>query len=129
MSTENIKEFCNHHSIRVLDTNKRAHRYHRINLNYFRDPADFNQIQNHIDIVHDTEPMYTVEVAESELERIADFESEMFNNMKQSNHYNMFVNLMAQKEQEKFLKEKYPAVKKAYEHYSLILKLANSGEL
>ena len=34
-----------------------------------------------------------------------------------------------QKEEEKFLKEKYPAVKKAFEHYSLILKMAKSGEL
>jgi hypothetical protein len=33
------------------------------------------------------------------------------------------------KEREKYLKNKYPAVKKAYEQYSLMLKLAESGEL
>ena len=127
MSKEIMKEFCEHHRIRILNKNKRAHRYHKVNLDYFRDPCDFNMVQQ--EIFEMSEPLYTVEIAESELENIAAFEVQSFNNMKQSNHYNMFVNLMAQKEHEKFLKEKYPAVKKAYEHYSLILKLANSGEL
>jgi hypothetical protein len=36
---------------------------------------------------------------------------------------------MEQKEEERYLKDKYPAVKKAYEQYSLMLKLAQSGEL
>jgi hypothetical protein len=73
--------------------------------------------------------LYTVEIAESELTRIADFESEVFNNMKQQGHYRMFEVVMEQKEREKYLKNKYPAVKKAYEQYSLMLKLAESGEL
>jgi GH25 family lysozyme M1 (1,4-beta-N-acetylmuramidase) len=127
MNSETIKEFCNHHSIRVLDTNKRASRYHKININYFKDPMDFNKVYE--DIIYDSELLYTVEIAESELERIADFESQVFNNMKKQGHYRMFEILMEQKEQEKFLRNKYPAVKKAYESYSLILKLAESGEL
>jgi uncharacterized LabA/DUF88 family protein len=127
MNSETIKEFCNHHSIRVLDTNKRASRYHKINLNYFNDPMDYNKVIQ--EIAYDSEPLYTVEIAESELERIADFESQVFNNMKKQGHYRMFEILMEQKEQEKFLRNKYPAVKKAYESYSLILKLAESGEL
>ena len=127
MSHENIKEFCNHHNIRVLDTNKRASKYHKVNINYFKDPMDFNRVYE--DIVIDSEPLYTVEIAESELERIADFESEVFNHMKKQGHYRMFEMIMEQKEQEQYLKNKYPAVKKAYEHYSLMLKLAESGEL
>lgn len=125
---ENIKQFCEQHQIRVLDTNKRAHRYHRINMAYFRDPMDFNKVSL-VDIVNDSEPLYTVEIAESELERIADFEAQVFNNMKKQGHHKMFEMLMEQKEQEKYLTNKYPAVKKAYEHYSLMLKLAESGEL
>ena len=127
MFNNNIKEFCEHHRLRILDTNKRAHRYHKVNINYFRDPADFNTI--HQDIVYDTEPLYTVEITESELEKIANFESEVFNHMAKQGHYRMFETLMEQKEQEKYLKDKYPAVKKAYEQYSLMLKLAQSGEL
>jgi len=124
---ENIKQFCEQHQIRVLDTNKRAHRYHKINMQYFRDPMDFNKVSP-VDFITDSEPLYTVEIAESELERIADFEAQVFNNMKKQGHHKMFEMLMEQKEQEKYLKNKYPAVKKAYEHYSLMLKLAESGE-
>lgn len=124
----NIREFCEHHCIRVLDTNKRAHRYRRINMSYFRDPTDFNKVSL-VDIVNESEPLYTVEIAESELERIADFESEVFNNMRKQGHYQMFEMLMEQKERERALRDKYPAVRKAYEHFSLILKLAESGEL
>jgi hypothetical protein len=128
MNKENtVKQFCNQHGIRVLDTNKRASKYHKVNINYFKDPADFNCVYE--DIILDSEPLYTVEIAESELERIANFEAEVFNHMKQQGHYQMFEILMEQKEKEKYLKNKYPAVKKAYEHYSLILKLAESGEL
>jgi len=127
MSMENVKSFCEQHQIRVLDTNKRASRYHKVNINYFKDPMDFNRVYEHI--ITDSEPLYTVEIAESELERIADFESEVFNNMKKQGHYRMFEMIMEQKEQEKYLSNKYPAVKKAYEHYSLMLKLAESGEL
>lgn len=124
---DTVKEFCKHHSINVIDTNKRASRYHKVNVNYFRDPMDFNRVYE--DIAVDSEPLYTVEIAESELERIANFESEVFNNMKQKGHYQMFEIMMEQKERERALRDKYPAVKKAYEHYSLILKLAESGEL
>lgn len=131
MSSQNneIREFCEHHRIRVLDTNKRAHKYQKVNLNFFRDPGNFDMIQSHIDIVHDTEPLYTVEIAQSELERIAEFEQQVFNNAKKTGHYNLFEHLMEQKEREKYLREKYPAVKKAFEQYSLMLKLAESGEL
>jgi hypothetical protein len=124
MNSETIKEFCNQHSIRVLDTNKRASRYHKINLNYFNDPMDYNKVIQ--EIAYDSEPLYTVEIAESELERIADFENQVFNNMKVRGHYKMFETLMEQKEREKALRDKYPAVKTAYEHYSLMLSLAES---
>jgi hypothetical protein len=88
---------------------------------------DFNRVYENV--VVDSEPLYTVEIAESELEKIANFESEVFNNMAKKGHYRMFETLMEQKEHERYLKDKYPAVKKAYEQYSLMLKLAESGEL
>ena len=124
---DTTKKFIQAHGINVLDTNKRASRYHKVNINYCRDPMDFNRVYE--DIVINSEPLYTVEIAESELERIANFESEVFNNMKQQGHYRMFETLIEQKEHERALRDKYPAVKKAYEQYSLMLKLAESGEL
>ena len=128
MSKDTLRKFCEMHRIRVVDTNKRAHRYHKINVRYFNDSNDYNRIYE--DVVRtETEPLYTVEIAESELEKVAEFEQQVFNNMKQTGHYRMFEILMEQKEEEQRLRDKYPAVKKAYEHYSLMLKLAESGEL
>lgn len=124
---KDIQDFAKSHGIQILDTNKRAHRYHKIDLKYFTNPTDFNMVRQ--DIVTDSEPLYTIEIAESELEKIAAFEQQIFNNMRTQGHYNLFENLMEQKQQETSLRDRYPAVKKAYEQYSLMLKLAQSGEL
>jgi hypothetical protein len=78
---------------------------------------------------YETVKLLTVEITETELERIADFEAEVYNNLHERGHYRMFEHMTDLKEREQYLKNKYPAVKKAYEHYSLILKLAESGEL
>ena len=123
-----LSVFFTTHRIRVADQNKRAHRYHKIDARYFNDPTDYNRV-NPLILEYETETLYTLEIAESELQRIADFESQVFNHMKEQHHYDMFNYIMEQKEREKFLKDKDPAVKKAYEHYSLILKLAESGEI
>jgi hypothetical protein len=125
-----MKEFCQKHNITVIDTNKRFARYRPINRHYFSDPDDYNLIKD-FRLNYESEPLYTIEIPLSELERIEEFENQVFNNMKQngSHHYQMFEVMMEQKHKEKKLRNKHPAVKKAYEHYSLILKLAESGEL
>lgn len=128
MDDKKIQEYCMKHSIQVIDKNKRAHRHTRANISYFTAPDDYNICQMG-NTKFETEPLWTVEITPSEIEKIAKFEEQVFNYMKESGHFNMFEMLMEQKEKEKFLKEKYPAVKKAYEHYSLMLKLAESGEL
>jgi DNA repair ATPase RecN len=124
------KKFCSEHNIRVIDSNKRAYRHTRANVQLFQFDNDYNKFTRDY-MTFETETLYTVEIAESELERIADFESQVFNNMQKhgAHHYQMFEVMMNQKEQEQYLRNKYPAVKKAYEHYSLMLKLAESGEL
>jgi hypothetical protein len=126
--SDTLKKFAAEHNIRVVDSNKRAYKHTRANVQLFHFADDYNKFINDR-ITFDTETLYTVEIAESELERIADFESQVFNNMKQTGHYNLFETLMDQKEQEAHLRDKYPAVRKAYEQYSLMLKLAQSGEL
>lgn len=125
---DTVREFCENHRIRLIDQNKRAHKYHKVDVRYFADPMDYNKV-NPMILEYETEKLYTVEISESELQRIADFESQVFNHMKQHGHYDMFNYIMEQKEREKYLKNKYPAVRKAYEQYSLILKMAESGEL
>lgn len=128
MTNITTKKFCYEHSIRVIDSSKRAHKHTRANVALFRYPDDYNKFSQE-PITFETETLHTVEISESELERIAEFESQVFNNMKQKGHYALFEVLMEQKEEEQYLRSKYPAVKKAYEQYSLMLKLAESGEL
>jgi predicted subunit of tRNA(5-methylaminomethyl-2-thiouridylate) methyltransferase len=129
MSVDNIGKFLKYHDMQVIDDNKRAYKHTRMNVKYFNNFADYNELTATDAIRYDTEKLLTVEITESELQRIADFEAEVFNNLKEHGHYRMFEHMTQLKEREKYLKNKYPAVKKAYEHYSLMLKLAESGEL
>ena len=128
MTNITTKKFCGEHGVRVIDSNKRAYRHTKANVSLFHYDDDYNKFHQEYQ-TFDTEILYTVEISESELDRIAEFESRVFNHMTQKGHFNLFETLMEQKEQEQFLRSKYPAVKKAYEHYSLMLKLAESGEL
>lgn len=128
MTDITTKKFCSEHNIRVIDSNKRAYRHTKMNVALFQFNDDYNKFNN-THATFESETLYTVEITESELDRIAQFENQVFNNMKQTGHYNMFEILMQQKEEEQYLRTKYPSVKKAYEHYSLMLKMAESGEL
>ena len=129
MSVDNIGKFLKYHDMQVIDDNKRAYKHTRMNVKYFNNFADYNELTATDAIRYDTEKLLTVEITESELQRIADFEAEVFNNLKDHGHYRMFEHMTQLKEREQYIKNKYPAVKKAYEHYSLMLKLAESGEL
>ena len=129
MSGDNVKKFLQYHHMQVIDDNKRAHKMTRMHVKYFNNPADYNELAEMNAMNFETERLLTVEIAESELERIADLEAAVFNNLHERGHYRMFEHMTELKEKEKYMKNKYPAVKKAYEHYSLMLKLAESGEL
>ncbi len=125
-----INKFLEHHSIRVLDTNKRAYRKTRMNYDLFQHPDNLNVVDSvHPSVRFETEPLYTVEISESELDRIARFEQQVFNNLDENGHYNLFEVLMKQKEEERNLINSFPAVKKAYEQYSLMLNLAKNHQL
>lgn len=129
MNKNTVREFCEHHGVRIIDTNKRAVRYNKINAEYFKDHSNYNMVQSHINYIQDTEPLYTIEIAQSELERVAEFEQQVFNNAKRTGHYNLFQTIVEQKEREAELIKKYPAVRKAFEQYSMMLALAESGEI
>ena len=126
---DKAKQFIQDHRINVLDDNKRAYKHTRMATKFFQYSEDYNMMNATQAVQYDTERLYTIEISESELKRIAEFEARVFNNMKERGHFNMFEDLMDQKERERALRDTYPAVKKAYEHYSLILKLAESGEM
>jgi hypothetical protein len=123
---KDVKDFLEKHRLNVIDTNKRAHKITRMNTRFFESTSDYNVVMSE-KIPFETERLYTIEIAESELQRLAEFEAQVFNNLEKTGHYRMFEVLMEQKELEKYLRDRYPAVKKAYEQYSLMLALANSG--
>jgi predicted methyltransferase len=129
MSNESVREFVSRHRIKVIDDNKRAHKYTNMNVKYFSNSNDYNELTAMRVMETETVKLLTVEITESELERIANFEAEVFNNLKEHGHYRMFEHMADLKERERYLRNIYPAVKKAYEHYSLMLKIAESGEL
>lgn len=120
-----LNDFLRRHDIRVVDTNKRFARAKPL-YNYFSDKDTMDYIRS--SIVHETEPLYTVEIPQSELERIQEFEDQVFGNMRQSGHFNLFQNLMEMKEEELELRRQFPAVQKAYENYSLMLNLCRGGK-
>jgi hypothetical protein len=120
-----LTEYLKRHDVSVLDTNKRFARY-QPTRNYFLDQKDYNIINQKVDI--QTEPLYTVTIPESELKRLQEFEDQVFNNMKQTGHFNLFQTIMEQKEEEAQLRRQFPSVQKAYENYSLMLNLCKSGK-
>jgi len=120
-------KFLKDHDIRVIDTNKRAIKRNRV-VDLFTLNNDYNIMQSTQQRM-ETERLFTVEITESELDRIASFEANVFNNMKQQGHYNMFEMIMQQKEEEQTLRNKYAAVKKLYEQYSMVLSLAKSNNI
>ena len=125
---QHLTDFIKYHRINIIDDNKRAHRHTRMNTKFFQLPEDYNCF-NQENVNFDTEKLYTIEISESELEKIVEFENQVFNNLRASGHYRMFEVLMEQKEREKYLRDKYQAVNNAYKQYSLMLHLAESGEL
>ena len=83
-----VKKFVAEHNIRVIDSNKRAYKHTRANVVLFDYENDYNKFRNEYQ-TFDTETLYTVEISESELQRIAEFENQVFNNMKATGHYNL----------------------------------------
>lgn len=127
MSDDIVKKFIKMHNINILDTNKRAYVPQKLTANYFVSADDY-QARTTSDYRHKTVPLYTIEITEPELTRLATFEASVFNNMHMSHdhHYNMFNDIMEQRANERLLRNQFPAVQKAFEYYSLALSLAKA---
>jgi hypothetical protein len=123
------RKFLEKHNIRVIDDNKRWHRHRPFSYQFFEDPKNMDAMSTYT-LQYETERLLTVEIPESDLESIQAFEEQVFNNIKTygSQHYHMFNAMMEQKEVERYLRKNHAAVQKAYEHYSLMLALANGGQ-
>jgi signal peptidase I len=126
--SEATNKFCKRHAINIINTNKRAYKPQPFDVVYFNNPTDYNMIREY-PVVIETVKVFTVEILETSLERLAKFEEEVFNRADSISHYNLFEVMMAQKHEEAVLRDTNIAVKKAYEHYSLMLSIAKAGAL
>lgn len=122
-----VKKWLQQHRVNVVDQNKRAYKHARMNVKFFSFPTDFNRMDEYA-IQCETETLYTVEISESELIRIAEFEAQVYNNLDRHGHQNLFEIMLEQKRREKELRQKYKAVQIAYEQYSAALALVSNGE-
>lgn len=118
-----IAKWCQAHDIVVIDTNKRRARYKPLALKCFTDPDNYN-VMAYDTVRHETDSVYTIEITESELHRLSAFESQVFNNLRETGHYNLFQAMIQLKEEEKQLRDSNESVRLAYEHYSTLLNLA-----
>jgi len=58
-----LNDFCEKHGIRILDDSKRACRYRKVNVDFFKYQDDYNIVDSNIR--YDTEKLYTLEISES----------------------------------------------------------------
>jgi len=128
MIDKETDEFCKNHNIKITESKYRRQYYRPPFIpTYFTDPTDYNKIHS---IETFDEPMYVLEILKSELDRIISFEKHVYDNVTLRGGYGqMFEIMLGQKHQESELRKRYPAVQKAYEQYSMMLKLAQSGEV
>lgn len=118
-----LNDFLSRHHIKVVDTQKTWCRFQQ-KYNSFAYPEDASLLADAEEFIRrETEPLFTIQIPESQLKQIQEFEDQVFNNMKEHGHFNMFTAIMDQRAEEKRLREIFPGVKKAFEKYSMVLNL------
>lgn len=74
----------------------------------------------------DTEPLYTLKVPKSTLDRIVEDEANVLEQLQRSGNKNHYMYLVNQQKIEEEVRSQNPAVGKAYEQYRMLYKLAIS---
>jgi hypothetical protein len=119
MFKERLKGFCDKYLIKVLSDVKRHPVFRK--EQYFLEPTDCKIITTAS--VCETEPLITLDIPLSRLNALADIEATFFNNIHEVGHRRTFEAWMDQQVEERRLQNKYPGVKEAFEHYSIMLNL------
>jgi hypothetical protein len=119
MYKERLKGLCDKYKIKILDDNRRTPVL--LANEYFVEPTDKN-IATTVRVV-DTEPLVTLEIPLSKFNLLAAVEAKFFNNEYDIGHRKVFENMMDIHQEEKVLREQYPAVADAYSAYSTLLHL------
>jgi hypothetical protein len=116
-----LKEFCRNYEVNVLNDSKRRARYNP--PQFFTDPERADIITRNM--TYETECVYTVEIPEGRLRTLVELEQRFFKWQHHSRgEVDMFQTLMDKEREEAHYRHTSPAVKKAYEQYSIMLNLA-----
>ena len=114
--------FSKNYEVRILNDQKRRARYYP--PKFFTDPQHADVIRNDV-VEYETEKVYTLEIPEGRLKALVELEQRFF---KWQHHgqreIDMFQTLMEKEREESYYRNSNEAVRKAYEHYSLMLNLA-----
>ena len=120
--SEELKNFCENYEVRVLNDTKRRARYHP--PKFFTDPERADIIRNDI-VEFEHEKVITMEIPEGRLRALIEMERRFYKWQRHSkSEVDMFETLMNKEREEAFYRNSNPAVKKAYEQYSIMLNLA-----
>ena len=121
MDDNKLKDFCENYEVRVLNDSKRRARYHP--PQFFTDPERADIITRNM--TYETEQVYTVEIPEGRFRALVELEQRFFKWQHHSRgEVDMFQTLMDKEREEAHYRHTSPAVKKAYEQYSIMLNLA-----
>jgi hypothetical protein len=113
------ESFCKKYGIKILNNTRRCIRS-LPPFKFFQHEHDKDIINSH-SVVYDSEPCYTIEIPKSKFEALIDVEGTFYNNIEDSSSRNIFQTWMQQQSEERYLRNKYAAVKLAYENYSAML--------
>lgn len=119
---ELFNKFCGNYKVRILNDSKRMAKYKPLNFQF---PEDADIIQSSVSV--DYEKVYTLEIPESRLNSLIEMEAQFYGSLRHQER-DMFEYLMTKEREEHFLRNEYPAVKKAWERYSTLLNLCKSGK-
>jgi hypothetical protein len=118
---EELRDFCRNYEVNVLNDTKRRARYSP--PQFFTDPERADIITRNMS--YETEQVYTVEIPEGRFRALVEMERRFFKWQRHSQgEIDMFQTLMDKEREEAHYRHTNPAVRKAYEQYSMMLNLA-----
>lgn len=110
----------------IIDSNKRITHYRpRSMYDIFRGP---DKLSYDYDETYETETLHTIQIPESSLNELVEFYQRVEESMLQTGSMDVFSHYIQKQYDDKRLRESYPAVKKAYDQYMMLYKLAKSGD-
>lgn len=112
----------------LVDNNKRCIRNAKSNSAFFNDPYDMEIIERRLAARYDTEPLLTFTIPQSHLDNLIALEEKFFKHVAETGARNTFALWIDHQNEERRLRDQYPAVQSAYEQYSTMLHLVKHSE-